>query len=113
MLCSHLAIATGLDHRHYDVLGRHEGQLLGDVPGYDLGINDQTLGDVLQRHEDDIGREVSLGQGDAPVSRIIQGALHPLIGSRLQAVVDQGHEVPGYAATPLASHRVPLVWHRR
>lgn len=38
-----------------------------DVSLNDLGVDHQTLGDVLQGAEDDVGCEEALREGDPPV----------------------------------------------
>lgn len=62
-----LSVAAVLDERHDDVLRRHEGQLLGDAPCDHFGVDDETLGYVLQGGEDDVCGQECLGDGDAAV----------------------------------------------
>lgn len=93
LLVSLLSVSSGLDDGHDDVLGgpevtnqsekservegegegegeeedEHERKLLGDSSSDDLGVDDETLEDVLEGAEDDIGGEESLGEGDSSV----------------------------------------------
>lgn len=62
-----LTIAAFLDEGHDDVLGSHEGQLLRDAAGYNLGVHYQSLRDVLQRGEDDVGSQERFWQRDATI----------------------------------------------
>lgn len=39
---------------------------MADVSLDDFGVDHQTLGDVLQGAEDDVGRQEGLGEGDPP-----------------------------------------------
>lgn len=62
-----LAVAAGLDDGHDDVLRGHERQLLRDPACDDLRVDDEALGDVLQRREHDVCGEERLGERDPPV----------------------------------------------
>lgn len=64
--CRYLSVPAGLHHGHDDVLSGHERQLVADVSLDDFGVDHQTLGDVLQGAEDDVGRQEGLGEGDPP-----------------------------------------------
>ncbi len=55
------------DECHDDILGCHEGQLLGDSGGDDLGVNDEAFANILKGAQDDIGCEEGLGEGDPAV----------------------------------------------
>lgn len=39
---------------------------MADVSLDDFGVDHQSLGDVLQGTEDDVGRQEGLGEGDPP-----------------------------------------------
>ena len=65
---SYLSVSTSLHHGHDDVLRGHEGKLVADVSLDDLGVNHQSLCDVLQRGEDDVCCEEGLGQRDPPAT---------------------------------------------
>jgi hypothetical protein len=108
-----LPITALLDERHYDVLRRHERELLPNAARDHARIHDEPFGHVLQRCEHDVRREERLGQRHAPVRAVVQGALEPLHGRRPERVLVQSHEVPRERADALRPHRVPLVRHRR
>lgn len=48
-------------------LGRHERQLLANAARNDCRVDDEALGDILQRREDDVGGEESFRDGNAAV----------------------------------------------
>jgi len=73
-----LSVATFADHRHKDVLRRHEGKLFHDASRDDLGVDHQAITDVHQGLEEAVGCEEGFGQHDPPVGGIIEGSLHPL-----------------------------------
>ena len=62
-----LTVTASLDDGHDDVLGRHEGQLLGDAARDDFGVDDETFGHVLESREYDVGGKEYFGERDAPV----------------------------------------------
>lgn len=64
---SDLSVSSSLHHGHDDVLRGHEGKLVANVSLDHFGVDHQTLRDVLQRAENDVGREEGLGQRDPPV----------------------------------------------
>lgn len=45
----------------------HERELLRDAAGDDLGVDDESLHDVLEGRQDDVGGEERLRNGDATV----------------------------------------------
>ena len=65
-----LTITAGLHNSHDEVLRRHERQLLRDPARDDLRVDDEPLGDVLQRREHDVGGEERLGERDAAVRAV-------------------------------------------
>ena len=75
-----LPVAAGGDGRHQDVLGRHEGQLLGQVPGDHLRIDDQPGGDVLVQDQDRVDRQKRLRQRQPAVGAVVERPLQPLRG---------------------------------
>lgn len=124
-----LAVTAELDDGHDDVLRRHEGEFLTDAAGDDGGVDDESLGDVLESREDDIGREECLGDRDSSVgtvpsrqirsnsekkgnSRVVKSPLEPLNGRGQERVLVNDHEVPREGADPLTPHGVSLVRHR-
>lgn len=62
----YLSVPSGLHHGHNDVLRGHEGQLMADVSLNNLGVDDESLCDVLQSAEDDVSCQEGLGQRDPP-----------------------------------------------
>lgn len=64
----YLSVPSSLHHGHDDVLCGHEGQLMTDVSLNDFGIDHQSLCDVLQGTEDDVGCQEGLGERDPPAS---------------------------------------------
>eukprot|EP00123_Amoebidium_parasiticum_P016962 comp23659_c0_seq1/m.40437 comp23659_c0_seq1/g.40437 ORF comp23659_c0_seq1/g.40437 comp23659_c0_seq1/m.40437 type:complete len:308 (+) comp23659_c0_seq1:179-1102(+) len=113
LLVALLAITTGLDHSHDDVLSSHKRQLLTDALLNHLGIDDQTLAHVLQGVEADVGSKEGLRQGNAPDGTVVKGALHPLHGRSLRGIGYKCHQVPGQTADALRAHGVALVGHSR
>ncbi len=106
-----LSVAASLDDGHDDVLGGHEGQLLGDAPRDDLRVDDQALGDVLQRREHDVRGQEGFRERDAAVRAVVERALEPLHAGRVQGVLLEDHQVACETADALGAHRVALVRH--
>ena len=67
-----LSITTLLDNGHDQVLGGHEGQFLGETAGYDLGVDNHALGDILEGGENDVGSEESFWEGDTTVGTALK-----------------------------------------
>ena len=110
----------------------HERKLLRDSSSDDLGVDDETLEDVLESAENDVGGEESLGEGDSSVGavgeneqergrgqirdastrerednvRVIKGSLEPLNRVGHERVLLENHEVSGERADSLGSHGV-------
>ena len=73
-----LAVPAALDGIHEDVFRGHEGQLLHDVLFDDLLVDDQVGGHVLIEVQNGVHGQEGLGDGDALVGGVVQGALEPL-----------------------------------
>ena len=100
------------DHRvHHDVLAGHEGQLLQHVLLNDLGVDHQAGGHVAVDVQDGVHRQEGLGDGDALVGGVVQGALKPLGGGGDGGVARVHDDVPGQGADALAAHGVALIGH--
>lgn len=67
---SFLAVSAGFDESHDDVFCCHEGELLGDTPSDDTGVDDETFGDVLESGKNDVGGEESFGECDPAVGTV-------------------------------------------
>ena len=62
-----LPVPPGPHHRHDEVLGGHEGQLLLDVPLDHLGVDHQALHDVLHGGENCVCSEEGLSKSNSPI----------------------------------------------
>lgn len=113
LLVALLAVTAGLDNGHDDVLGGHEGELLVDPAADNLGVDDETLGDVLHGREEDVGGEERLGEGDTAVGRVVEGTLEPLNRRGHERVLVDGEQVARKRAGTLRAHGVTLVGHGR
>lgn len=111
LLVALLAVAAGLDDGHDNVLGRHEGELLRYPARNDGGVHDETLADVLEGGQEDVGGEERLGQGDTAVGGVVERALEPLDRRGLESVQLENVQVARERAQALATHGVALVRH--
>jgi len=90
-----LAIAARADGGHENLLGGHEGEL-GHDGGLDgAGIDDQAADDIDEQKQCAVDGEEGLGDGEALIGRVIQGALKPLLGGGLQGRGGEGDDEAG------------------
>jgi len=108
-----LPVAAGRHAEHEPALAGHERHLLRDVPADDVLPHLEPGRDVGGEHQDRVGAEKRLGQGEPPVGAVVEGALEPLRGRRVGAVGLERDHVSGQAGDALRPHRVPLVGHGR
>jgi len=57
LFMNNLPIPSFFDHGHDNIFCRHEWQLLRNPTSDDFGINNKSLGDVLQCREDNVRRQ--------------------------------------------------------
>ena len=104
-----LPARTPRHHRHDDVLGRHEGQLLGDPLPDDGGVDDEAGADVEEEDEAGVGAEIGFWKRDASNGAIVEGAFEPLCGVGSQSFERLGGEVAAEAAEAFGTHGVTFV----
>ena len=68
--------------------------------------------DVLRQDQDRVDCEERLGEDQAPVGAVIEGALEPLARGGLGPVLLQRDDESRQPVDPLGAHRIPLVRHR-
>ena len=107
-----LPIAAGRDPGHQDRLARHERQLLGQIAGNHLRINDQPRRDVLIQHQQGVDGQEGLRQHETAIGAVVKRALEPLRRGRRGGARFEARDEAGQAANPLGPHRIAFVRHR-
>jgi hypothetical protein len=75
-------------------------------------VDDEPGQNVIERHDNSVGREEDLREGDTANGRVIKGALKPLCCVGVRGVLVEVGKVAAEASNALASHRIALVGHR-
>lgn len=71
-----LTVTALLDDSHDDVLGGHERQLLSNPSSNDHGVYDETLGNILEGRQYDVGGEERLWEGDTSICTVKQSGMN-------------------------------------
>lgn len=75
----------------------------------DLGVDNETGSDVVQKDKTGISGQVELGNADTANSTVIQRTLKPLCRVSVKSILGEVLEVSSERAQTLGSHRVTLV----
>jgi len=105
------AAIMGVDGGHHDVFGGHEGQFGVDGAFEDVGVDDEAFDDVGEYDEDGVDGEEGLGDGEAFVGGVVEGAFEPLGGGGLSGGIGEGDDKAGEGGGAFAAHGVSLVGH--
>ncbi len=108
-----LAIGPALHGADDQRFGGHERQLVAEAAGDPRRMHLQAVHHVLHDHEDGVGREERLGDGQAAIGAVVERALEELHAVREIGVGLEGQHEPGQRRDAFAAHGVPLVCHGR
>ena len=107
-----LPIPTGLHGRHQDILGRHKGELTGEIALDHLGIDHHAIDDVQVNHQDRVDRQERLGENQAAIGAVVERPFHPLHRQGHRRRTFKTHHKAGQGTDSLTAHRIALIRHR-
>ena len=106
-----LTVPAGFHRIHHDVLRSHKGQFRHQMFLNDLGIHHQAVHHIQVQVQNSVDGQKALGDGQALVGGIVQGAFKPLGRSHHHGIHHIAHDVIAQGSNPLAAHGIALVGH--